>query len=120
MRKMYSDHDPAAFLGPILTSSFSYMTLEHMKWRDANPEFTVLDLSMREITQNGIATAQKVYDFINIPLSSSAKFEIQKWEERNPIDKHGRNIYSSESVGTTDDEIRQAFAPYIERFSDFL
>jgi hypothetical protein len=120
MRKMYSDHDTAASLGPLLTQRFSYVTLAHMQWRDSHPEYQVLDLSMREITQQGIATAQKVYDFANIPLSPRAISEMQKWEQRNPVEKHGRNIYTAESVGTTDEAIRAAYAPYIERFSDFL
>jgi len=120
MRKMYSDHDPAAYLGPILTTIFSYMTLAHMQWRDQHPEFPVLDLSMQEITQNGISAAQKVYDFANLEFSSESKSEILDWEKRNPVEKHGRNIYSAESVGTTDDDIRAAFAPYIKRFSAYL
>jgi len=120
MRKMYSDLDTASELGPSLTGLFSHKALEHMKWRDSHPDVQVLDLSMREITQDGIATAQKVYDFLGMPLSSTAKAEIQGWEQRNPIEKHGRNVYTAEGVGTTDDVIRQAFAPYMERFSEFL
>jgi hypothetical protein len=120
MRKMYSDHNNAAALGRSLSRQFSYTTLAHMQWRDSHPEFEVLDLGMREITQDGIATAQKVYDFLNIPLSSTAKLEMRQWEERNPVEKHGRNIYSAEGVGTTDAEIRQDFAPYIERFSNLF
>jgi hypothetical protein len=120
MRKMYSDHNTAGSLGRSLSYQFSSVALAHMQWRDAHPEYEVLDLSMREITEDGIATAQKVYDFLNIPLSAAAKTEMRNWEQRNPPEKHGRNVYSAEGVGTTDDEIRQYFAPYIERFSNLF
>jgi hypothetical protein len=120
MRKMYSDHDTASELGPSLTGIFSHKTLEHMKWRDSHSEFGVLDLSMREITEDAIGTAQKIYDFLGMTLSSIAKAEIQNWEQRNPIEKHGKNVYTAEGFGTTDDDIRRAFRPYIERFSEFL
>lgn len=120
MRKLYSDNDPAAYLGPILTTIFSTMTMAHMQWRDQHPEFPVLDLSMQEITQNGISAARKLYDFADMPFSSSAESAILQWEQRNPVEKHGRNIYSAESAGTTDDAIRAAFAPYAQRFSEFL
>jgi hypothetical protein len=120
MRKLYSDHDTSSGLGPALTGIFSHMALEHIKWRDRHPEVEVLDLSMREITVDGVGTAQKVYDFLGMPLSAAAKSAIQNWEKRNPIEQHGKNVYSAEGVGTTEDDIRHAFAPYIERFSAFL
>ena len=120
MQKLYSDHDTASLLGPALTEIFSQKALVHVKWRASNPEVPVLDLSMREISVDGVGTAQKVYDFLGMPLSAAAKTAIQDWEERNPFEQHGRNVYSAEGVGTTTDDIRRAFAPYIERFAEFL
>jgi len=120
MQKLYSDHDTASLLGPALTQIFSHKALEHVKWRASNPDVQVLDLSMREISVDGVGTAQKVYDFLGMSLSAAAKTAIQNWEERNPLEQHGRNIYSAEGVGTTEGDIRQAFAPYIERFAEFL
>jgi hypothetical protein len=115
MRKMYSDHDTGSSLGAAMTGLFGYKAMEHMKWRDANPDVQVLDLSMQEITRDGLGTAQKVYDFLGMSLSPVAKNAMQRWEQNNGIEKHGRNVYSAEGVGTTDADIRQAFAPYIER-----
>lgn len=120
MRKLYSDHDTSSSLGPSLTGIFSHKAMEHIKWRDSHPQFKVLDLSMREITVDGVGTAQKVYDFLGMPLSSTARTAIRKWEQRNPLEQHGKNVYSAEGVGTTEDDIRRAFAPYIERFEEFL
>jgi Sulfotransferase family len=120
MRKMYSDHDTAASLGTAMTGLFGYKAMEHMKWRDANPDVQVLDLSMQEITRDGMGTAQKVYDFLGMPLSPAAKTAIQLWEQNNGIEKHGKNVYTAEGVGTTDDDIGKAFAPYIERYSKYL
>ncbi len=63
MQKMYSDFDIAPSLGAAMTELFGYKALQHVKWRDLNPDVQILNLSMREITNDGIATAQKVYDF---------------------------------------------------------
>jgi hypothetical protein len=120
MQKLYSDKDTASLLGPALTGIFSHKAVEHVKWRAANPEVPVLDLGMREISVDGVGTAQKVYDFLGMPLSAAAKTAIRNWEARNPHEQHGRNVYSAEGVGITEDAIRQAFAPYIERFAEFL
>jgi hypothetical protein len=120
MRKLYSDRDTSSGLGPALTGIFSQMALQHMKWRDDTPGLEVLDLSMREITLDGVGTAQKVYEFLGMPLSAAARTAMENWEKRNPIEHHGKNVYSAEGVGTTEDHIRQAFAPYIRRFSEFL
>ena len=104
----------------MMTGMWSQKALAHLQWREANPDVQVLDLSMREITNDGPGTAQKVYDFLGMTLSTNALGAMQHWEEKNPIEKHGKNTYTAQGFGTTDDDIREAFAPYIERYADFL
>ena len=115
-RKMYSDVDSSIGIGPLLIQMFGLMASEHLKWRDANPDVAILDLSFREITENGPDAARKVYDFLGMPLPDESKLVMRNWESNNERDKHGKNAYATESAGSSGYAIRQAFAPYIQRY----
>ena len=119
-RKMYSDVDSSAGIGPMLIQVFGYLAMEHIKWRDSHPEIPILDLSFREITQDGPSAARKVYDFLGLPLPTASLRAMREWETNNERDKHGKNVYSSQVSGAGDSEIRTAFAPYIARYKQFL
>ena len=114
--KMYSDVDSSIGIGSLLIQMFGFMASEQLKWRDANPDVAILDLSFREITENGPDAARKVYDLLDMPLPDESKRAMRDWETNNERDKHGRNVYATESTGNSRDDIRRAFAPYIERY----
>ncbi len=119
-RKLYSDFNSTAAIGAGNAQYWSWSAMEHMAWRDRHPDIQVLDLSFREVTEDGVGTVRKVYDFLGMPLSDAAIECVEEWERKNPKDKHGRGVYSAAAMGSTEDEIRQAFAPYVERFAAYL
>ncbi|WP_340317893.1 sulfotransferase family protein [Rhizorhabdus argentea] len=120
VRKMYSQVDTSQHLASEMLEACSRQTVEHIKWRDSNPDVPVLDLSFREVTQGGTAVAKKIYDFLEMDFSEASRANIQAWENRNPRDKHGRTSYSPDEIGMSDAEIRAAFSPYIDRFSAYM
>lgn len=120
VRKMYSHVDTSRNLASEMLEACSRQTVEHMKWREGNPDVPILDLSFREVTQGGAAVTKKIYDFLEMEFSELSEANIQAWESRNPRDKHGRTSYSTEEIGMRDAEIRAAFAPYIDRFSAYM
>ncbi|MET0658617.1 MAG: sulfotransferase [Steroidobacteraceae bacterium] len=119
-RKMYSDQHTGAVMATHLNDMFSHVATEHVRWRDANPQVPALDLAFREVSADGLAAARKVYHFLGMPMSAAAAARMRDWEQRNGLEKHGRAVYSAEEYGTTEADIRAAFAAYIERFSRFL
>lgn len=120
MRKLYSDLDSAAILGPGTLGVFETCAARHMAWRDQHPEAEILDLSFSEINANGVEAARKVYNFCGLAFTPAAEAAIRNWEKNNPREKHGSNVSSPESIGTTDYKIRAAFTEYLARFSAFL
>jgi len=119
-RKMYSDIDTASSLGPALIGLFGARATTHLQWRDDNPSARVLDLSMTEITRDGIGAAKKVYEFLDMPVSPVALQAMNAWEQDNQLGKHGANVYAADEIGTSEAAIRAAFAPYIERYSPYF
>ena len=51
--KLYSDKEDNANISASMNQYFMLAANAHMKWRDANPDVPVLDLSFREISENG-------------------------------------------------------------------
>ncbi len=115
-RKLYSDIDNMLSFGIEGTRYFANCAFDHIKWRDANPEVPVLDLSFNDVTFTGTEAARKVYDFCGMAFSEQAADAIRAWEHANDRDKYGKREYSAEAMGTTDAEIRRVFQPYIDRF----
>lgn len=119
-RRLYSDYDSSAQLAAGAMGLFQQVTQIHMDWRETNPQAPVLDLAFREITEDGIAAARRVYDFLGMELSPRAETAMRTWQDDNSLQKHGRNTYSAAAIGTTDANIREHFARYRERFADYI
>ncbi|HKY90446.1 MAG TPA: sulfotransferase [Nevskiaceae bacterium] len=120
MRWLYSDRDTTAAVGAGSVHLFAQAALEHLRWRDANPGIPVLDLSFREVTEDALGAARKVYAFLGLALTPRAEAAMRRWEQDNPRDKHGKSTYSAEGIGLTQDAIRDVYAPYIARFREYL
>ena len=120
MRRLYSDRDSSLALGAGALQLFANAANTHMGWRDQNPDVPVLDLSFDEINRDGIAVARKVYEFSGMFFSPEAQAATRAWEARNPREKHGTHHYSAAAIGTTDQGIRDLYAPYIERYARYI
>lgn len=120
MRALYTDRDSSITFGAGAMAVFTHCANEHLKWRESGPDYPMIDLSFHEIAQHGIDTVRKVYDFLGMPFAAQAERGARQWEADNPKDKHGKAAYSAASLGSTDDDIREAFRPYIRRFSAYL
>lgn len=120
MRRLYSDRDSTMQVGAGSVHLFAQAAFEHMRWRDANPDVPVLDLAFREINEDGLAAARKVYGFLGLSMSSDAETRMRAWEQDNQREKHGKGQYSAAMIGTTDEAIRGVYAPYIARFQEYL
>ena len=119
-RRLYSDHYDPQVLAGSLVPMISQMAKGHLAWRNANPGAAVLDLSFHQITRDGLGAVRKVYDYLGMELSPSAERAMANWEAGNGRDKHGKNIYSLDDIGTTSEQIRAAFSDYISRYAEYL
>jgi Sulfotransferase family len=92
----------------------------HIRWRDENPDIEILDLSYEEINRDSVAVLRKVYRFLNLELTADIEAAVGAWEQDPGRNKFARNSYSAEEFGLTNEQIRTAFRPYIERFGAHL
>jgi hypothetical protein len=73
-----------------------------------------IDVSQQEMNADAVAVAERIYDFAGLPLTSEQRTTIAKWAQENRAGSRGTHTYSAEQYGLTDQEIRDAFAPYLE------
>ena len=63
---------------------------------------------------------RSVYGFLKLELTPDIEASITRWEQSKGRKQFARNKYGAEEFGLSDAQIHQAFAPYIERFHNFL
>ena len=93
---------------------------KHIQWRVQNPDIKILDLSYEDINRRSIDVLRKVYAHLDLELTSEIEESVIGWEQDKDRNRFARNTYSAEEFGLTDEQIREAFQPYIKRFSDFF
>ena len=119
-RKLYSDRDSSASLGPMMAVMFSEGANRQMLWRDAHPDVPVLDLAYRDIEHNDTDVARAIFAFVGKPLTPAAEAAMQQWSLENRKDKHGVNRYSINEAYVAPETVAQAFTAYSARFQHFL
>jgi hypothetical protein len=75
-----------------------------------------LDIGQPELEADGIRTAERIYDFAGLHLGDEVRAAMVDWDEQNRVGSRGPHRYTPEEFGLTAQEIRDAFAEYIERY----
>jgi hypothetical protein len=78
-----------------------------------------IDVSQQEMNADAVAVAERIYDFAGLTLIPEQRTTIAEWAVENRAGARGVHTYSAEQYGLTDDEIRGAFAPYLEVYGRY-
>jgi hypothetical protein len=74
------------------------------------------DIGHPRLNTDPVGTAEEIYDFAGLRLDDGVRTAMVQWSEENRAGSRGEHRYSPEEFGLTADEIRAAFAEYLERF----
>ena len=121
-RTLFSDHQDKESLQKLAKNmllGFSYAINQHMAWRDENPDIEILDIGFKDIHNNTSDVLERVYEFLDIKLTDDIRKRVASWDDEQSKTHKGHS-YDFDEFGLTKDEIYQAFAPYMNRFSSFL
>jgi hypothetical protein len=118
MRLPDFDPDPA---------EFGHETLDHMleaatrgmaaRAQIGNHRF--FDIGQPELRSDPLGTAQRIYDFAGIELTDEVRALMAEWSYGRDAGSRGEHRYSAEEFGLTDNQIREAFSEYLERYGEF-
>jgi hypothetical protein len=78
-----------------------------------------IDISQQEMEASAVDVAQRIYDFAGLPLSGELRETMAAWAEENRTGSRGAHAYTAEQYGLTTDEIREAFAGYLDKYGAF-
>jgi hypothetical protein len=104
-------------VGPVMLELWSAEMLKGLEQRDRlGDDPRIVDIYYDDIVANPIDVIRRIYDQHGRTLTPEAEKAFVGWERDNPQHKFGKHSYSLESCGLTEDQVRAAFVPYIERF----
>lgn len=106
-------------LGRNMLNALVFGISQHMAWRDANPQAKILDIGFKDITTLPLSVLHDVYAFTGDVVTAEIEKAVEDWETDQQI-THKKNEYSLEEFGLTEAEVNTVFAPYIERFQEYL
>jgi hypothetical protein len=78
-----------------------------------------IDISQPEMEASAVAVAERIYDFAGLTLSDELRATMAAWAEQNRSGSRGAHSYSAEQYGLTEDEIRDAFADYLDAYGKY-
>ncbi len=105
--KPFSDAkpDPAGYV-----AGQAFAINQHL---DLRPDLDFCDVGFPEVTGSATALAQRIWQWLKIPLSPKSLARMEGWTAANPQGKNGRHAYALADYGLTRDCIADDFARYI-------
>ncbi len=118
MRLPDFDPDPAQFGQEILEHLLEAAT-RGMAARSLIGEDRFADIGQPELQSDPIGIAQRIYDFAGIDLTDEVGATMVEWSSGVQAAPRGEHRYSAEEFGLTDEQIREAFSEYLDRFGEY-
>lgn len=74
------------------------------------------DVHYDDLMADPLRETARIYAHFGMDFDEPSRAAVSAWLDANPQDKHGRHSYSCEMFGLDAANLRERFAPYIERF----
>lgn len=86
------------------------------EFKDANPG-KVLEIVHADFHNQPMEVVEKIYGFIAMDIPDDTRAAMAQRIEEKPELQHGKHRYNITDYGMTEDEAREPFADYIQRYS---
>jgi hypothetical protein len=118
MRMVASDDVDPIRVGRQMMHVWSTLLEQGMDARARHPEreAQILDLSMRDIVLDPIASIERIYRHFELDLSLDARKRMEQYLELHPKDEFGIHRYSLGAFGLEEEVVSAVFKGYRERF----
>jgi len=116
MWALYSDDENASQAGAQWQERLAWGQMRAMESRAHYDPDRFVDIWFRDAMKDPIAEIERAYGVFDIEMTPEARAGMEKWRTDNPRDKRPPHQYTLAEYGLTEQGIKQAFAPYRERF----
>jgi hypothetical protein len=110
--------DPGSF-GREILEDFCDSAQRGMASRAVIGEDRFFDVGHPQLTADPLGTAERIYEFAGLKLTTKVRATMKLWSEQNEIGSRGPHKYSAEEFGLTDELIGMRFAEYIDRYQQY-
>lgn len=115
LRKLASDEADPVTVGREMGPKWRTAIRRTMQVRDQHPD-RFHDVWYRDTVSQPMAVVERLYDYLDMPLTDSVRQAMEKWREDNRRDNRAPHRYTPEQFGFTEDSLKQDFHEYRERF----
>ncbi len=110
--RIYADH-----IGGHITDRFFQGVTWGQEVKERVGEKNFYDVRFEDLIRDPVAMAQSIQQHFGLPHGDADARRMRAWMDQPREDEPGKHVYSPEQWGLDEDEIRERFADYIERFS---
>jgi Sulfotransferase family len=82
-------------------------------------EHRFFDIAQQDVERDAVATAERVYEFLELELRDDVRAAMAAWEKENRRGARGEHVYTAEEFGYTEAGIRDAFSHYLDAFGKY-
>jgi hypothetical protein len=116
LRRAFSDDTEPTKIAADWADRWARALDKFLDVRDRAAASQFLDVNFESIESDPIGTVERVYDFLNWPLTTEARTAMQNFLAANPKNKHGVHSYTLEQFGLSRTAESLRFRNYRERF----
>ena len=103
-----------------MMGSFGETVRMHLAWRDSYPQDKVMDVRFDDIVNHEFDALPKIFEFLNVSFTTDARNGIEAWLKMDALrHKPARQIQLAE-FGLTSERVNERFAPYLQRYAEFI
>jgi hypothetical protein len=88
-------------------------------FRDAGNEHRFFDIGFADMQADPIGTVRRLYGWLGEDLTSETEARMAAWWDENSRDRQGSRRYDPEMYGVREDQLRERFRFYHERFPTY-
>lgn len=116
LRQAFSNHADPEQIAADWSRRWARALNAFLDVRDRSIGGQFLDVSYEDIEERPLATIQRIYEFLDWPLSPEAARAMREFLDANPKNKHGVHRYSLAEYGLSRRDEMIRYADYCKRF----
>ncbi|MDF1564739.1 MAG: sulfotransferase [Deltaproteobacteria bacterium] len=102
-------------LGELVMDLLRWLAEATLAQREAR-ELPVVDVAYRDLLADPVGTVGRIHEVHGLPFTAEVEAAVRAGAERRPQHRKGTHRYELADFGLSEARVREALAPYVERF----
>ena len=120
-RGIHSDHVNEIETAEQLLKLMSHNINQSIAYREEQVPGQILDISFSELVKDTMTTVNKIYNWLGVDFTPETETSMSRWLGESKLKQEGEpHQYSLEQFGLNETRIKDCFAQYYERYTDYI